>query len=349
MKILVIFCTLFNIFNVSFAQKDSIKLYYQNLNKAELAIVDSNYVNALKYYDTAFCFKKNPFGRDLYNATLTSIMIKSYPRALAYLEKLFSLGFNLKTLDTINICKDFLASSFGKVARKKHKELNVTYNRKYRSEIKKMLHNDQFFRVKENGYERFGDTIRMIDRQNVEHLLKLITKYGFPSEDKIGIDPENIMQPLFYVLVFHQNSGARYQTFNYSAILKTAILKGELRNNVGADLMQGADGVRDYDAFGLVMAKFDTSVSEINDAGLSIKKVTSFQTNWGYFKIDDTEQIKINQKRQLIFLEPLEQNLKKMAYSLKTNVFLFDCNAKSIFKYSTYKDFTHAKENIIYP
>jgi hypothetical protein len=349
MKRTVIFYILINIHFFSLGQKDNIKLYYERINKAEMALIDSNYANALKLYDSAFSYKKIPFGRDLYNAALTAIIYKSYPTALIHLEKLFSLGYDIKNIDTLSVFKEFICSKFGKLARKKYKAKKLIYNSKYRIEVQEMVRMDQFFRVKENAYERYGDTIRAIDAQNVKHLIKLISGNGFPSEDKIGINPDNLFQPLFYVLVFHQNNGAKYQTFNYSSILQEAILKGELRNNIGAELIQGANGVRYFDAFGLVMAKFDTTFFENNNLNIPVKKDTTYQTSWGYFKINETELNKYNLKRRTIYLESLEENFKKMAFCLKSTNFLFDCTSKSIFKYNTLKDFNNFKESIIYP
>lgn len=48
----------------SYAQK-----YFYYANKAELSIVDSNYSQAIKFYDSSFKFLK-PFAQDIYNLTI---------------------------------------------------------------------------------------------------------------------------------------------------------------------------------------------------------------------------------------------------------------------------------------
>jgi len=336
--------------NVVYGQLSDLRQYYENVNKAELAIVYSDYSNASKYYKEAFKYAKYEFSQDLYNAALVSIVTKSYSQALNYLDKLYPLGFKLNTLDTVMICKEFLASSYGKEARQRSKNVKLIYNVKYKRAIDKMLNEDQYFRIKPDGYKNFGDTINAIDNRNVKNFLKLIAKYGFPSEAKIGVDPVNIVVPKFFVLIFHQNNGARYQTYNYSAILKSAVLKGELRNNIGASLIQGAEGVRHYDAFGIAMAKFDTTITVTDTMGNIIKKDTTLESGWGYFKLSAPELESYDRKRREIYLESMEDNIKKIIFCIKPNYFLFNVNSnKSIFKYGTYKDFLNAKNNLIYP
>lgn len=347
-KILLFFSLFFALFGYS--QQNDLKQYYININKAELAIVDSNYANALENYEEAFRFKPYPFAQDLYNATLVSIITNTYPKAINYLERLFKIGFQLSGLDSISICEDFLNSSSGNEAKLKNKKSKPIYNLKYRKAIEKMVYDDQYFRMQPNGYKIYGDTIRKTDSINVAKFLKLINKYGFPSEEKIGLNPNSLVSPTFLVLIFHQNAGAKYQTYNYSGILKSALLQGELRNNIAAMLIQSNDGIKYYDAFGMVKAKFDTTFILTDDSGNLSKKDTTLETKWGYFKLNDSEIKKFNTKREEIYLGTIEENVRKIAFGLKNNYFLLNPTGDtSVFKTSKYEDFLHMKSNLIYP
>jgi hypothetical protein len=329
-------------------QTNDLKAYYENIHKAELAIVDSNYASALESYQEAFKNKNYPFSQDLFNATLVSAISVAYPKTLIYLEKLFKLGFKLDLLDTIPICKEFLNSPYGKIARQQSKNSKPIFNKKYKKEIEKMVSDDQYFRIKPDGYKLYGDTIKQIDKQNVDKLLKLVSKYGFPSEEKIGISSNANFSPIYFVLIFHQNNGAKYQTYNYSKILKAAILSGELRNSIGAVLIEGADGNKYYDAFQLVKAKFDTTILIADSFGNLNKVDTTYETKWGYLKSTATEMEKYNSKRKEIYLEPIEESIKKIIFCITPNYFLFDASSKSIFKWGNYKDFLHLKNNLNY-
>lgn len=335
---------------LGYSQQNDLKQYYININNAELAIVDSNYANALENYEEAFRFKSYPFAQDLYNATLVSIITKAYPKTVNHLERLFKIGFQLSVLDSISICKDFLNSSFGKEARLKNKKLKPIYNIKYKKAIEKMFYDDQYFRMHPNGYKIYGDTIRKTDSMNVAKFLKLITKYGFPSEEKIGINSNSLLSPTFFVLIFHQNTGAKYQTYNYSRILKSALLQGELRNNIAAMLIQGNDGIKYYDAFGIVKAKFDTTFIFTDDSGNLSKKDITLETKWGYFKLSDSEIKKFNTKREEIYLGTIEENARKIIFGIKNKYFLLNPSGDtSVFKTSKHEDFLHMKSNLIYP
>jgi len=66
-----LFCITFS-FN-SFAQKNNPRKYFNNINKAELAIIDSNYSKACSYYKKAFHYLNEPYGKDLNNFLVCGI------------------------------------------------------------------------------------------------------------------------------------------------------------------------------------------------------------------------------------------------------------------------------------
>ena len=90
-KILLILSILFS--GNCFAQGDFTRIYHPIINSAELAIVDTNYYEALDYYKAAFDNVKKPFAKDYYNAAICAAMIGKMPTVFDYLEKIVEKGY----------------------------------------------------------------------------------------------------------------------------------------------------------------------------------------------------------------------------------------------------------------
>lgn len=76
-----------------FAQGDFTRIYHPIINSAELAIVDTNYYEALDYYKAAFDNVKKPFAKDYYNAAICAAMVGKMPTMFDYLEKIVEKGY----------------------------------------------------------------------------------------------------------------------------------------------------------------------------------------------------------------------------------------------------------------
>jgi len=78
---------------VCFAQGDFTRIYHPIINSAELAIVDTNYYEALEYYKAAFDNVKKPFAKDYYNAAICAAMLGKTNTVFNYLEKIVEKGY----------------------------------------------------------------------------------------------------------------------------------------------------------------------------------------------------------------------------------------------------------------
>lgn len=76
-----------------FAQADFTRIYHPIINEAELAIVDTNYYDALDFYKEAFANVKHPFAKDYYNAAICAAMLGKLPLTFDYLEKIVEKGY----------------------------------------------------------------------------------------------------------------------------------------------------------------------------------------------------------------------------------------------------------------
>jgi|GEM_PF-7014354 hypothetical protein len=117
-----------------------IEKYYPLINKAELAIVDSNYQEALTLYRTAFANVEKPRGTDYTNAAKCSFLIFDETSGKFYLRKLAGYGYNLGYLRTDvqqALFRDALTDvTFAELLEAKSKE----YDEKQKEE----LSNDKF-------------------------------------------------------------------------------------------------------------------------------------------------------------------------------------------------------------
>jgi hypothetical protein len=210
-----------------------------------------------------------------------------------------------------------------------------------------MVYRDRFFRLKPDGREIYKDTIKKIDRENVARLLHLIEKYGYPSEKKVGVDSKDIVSPLGEVIIIHQSMHPE-QMFNFSDIVKTALLKGEIENKAGSYLIERSSGIIPYNELGLIQAIFDTTISITKSDGTIEKKDTSLSTGWGYLRFSEEDKEKVNRSRKEIMLEPSEEALRKMAFQLEHPYFYFGgTGSKEIFRWPNYADYLHMKKNMI--
>ena len=209
------------------AQVDFTKIYHPIINEAELAIVDTNYHEALQFYNEAFANVNKPFAKDYYNAAICATLIGKMPIAFDFLEKIVEKGYPADSLRRDNFfklvadtCKKW--NDFEKHARLIKPNLN--------HELRDTLRNMQFSKYKpvytpltaelrkfykENIKEKWVRTDSLLLLQNMpENLLsqrdsiaaintskeislnkeiikktiQIIELYGFPDENMIGLN-----------------------------------------------------------------------------------------------------------------------------------------------------------------
>jgi hypothetical protein len=67
---------------------DFTKVYHPIINDAELALIDSSYVEALDLYAAAFQNVDKPFAKDFYNASICAFYANKQTLMFEYLTKL---------------------------------------------------------------------------------------------------------------------------------------------------------------------------------------------------------------------------------------------------------------------
>ena len=311
MKRLLFSCSLFlSVILTSNAQSTVFtSVYYPNINKAELAIIQQDYRLALTHYKSAFESVKSGFARDYRNAILCAIQTKDNAFAFAYLEKVI-----MKRMD-----RSFFAdTAFAPLMEKKAwRELMNSYDALYAKSaegissklLQELIHmeeRDQFFRVQEGSYEVFGDTIAKIDVENVTRFQQLVNIYGFPSEDLIGAYMFEQNAP-YNIILHHQaqtlsNTMYKYPTGESLApIIEQAAQAGKCSPaHAGYLLSMQNDRLYNYNAFGILQ--------------LSVNGV--IRPYYLLDKIPVEKLSEINIKRASIGLESVDEFRKKCQFRL---------------------------------
>jgi hypothetical protein len=177
--------------------------YFKLINKAEIKIVESDFESSLNHYQKAFELIDKPFAKDLYNASLCSA--KSNNDSVTYLlvKQQVQKGIPLKIFRS-KYYKHFKKSNFWELLKREEKTLirlaKVNVNQDYLNKLKELEKLDQKIRKRKYGYP-MSDTIRKVDSLNMIKLVSLIDKFGYPSENVIGINnpkktwkkPQNIV------------------------------------------------------------------------------------------------------------------------------------------------------------
>lgn len=333
--------------NYSLGQSNYIA-YSNYINKAELFITENKFSDALVYYDSARFVKSIPFARDAYNAAVCAASIKNDDKCYFYLKVLIDKGVSLKHMQSVDLLNYFLKTKKGKQLIDYTKHNDARYNKRLRSIIDSLEAADQFFRSKEGKYVVYIDTIKKIDASNAFFLVKFIEKYGFPSEEMIGIKDDSLsLQLPYYAIVMHQQNGSPSSVMNFSEILTKALKNSEIEPHIATELIDRSDGTDKYgtEAYGLTKYVLDSATSVKTQYSNPVQVYNSIK--WGYVNINPDYISKINKERNAIGLGTIEEGRKKGIYQqLKDN--RFKLTTFSVYVFSEKAQFDEYSKQLIF-
>jgi len=315
MKFLIV--TIFLCFSqIVFSQK-KLKPYYENTHKAENYILNNRLDSAHIYFRNAFSYVAKPFARHLYISSIVNLKLRKFKEVSASLVSLLELGMPFEKIKVSEIFSEYLQSKEGKILVRRHKKIKHTYDPAYRLRIRQMVEKDQFFRTKSGSYTKYGDSIKKVDRENIDTLLMLIHTKGFPTEQKIGIDENLTFAPLFALLFIHQSSGP-LQQYDFSELLRQNVRNGNIENKDGYYLFNRISGGMFMNIVNVQYVKIiDSTRSRTNPNNLIVLKTS----DWGYFPLTSKQKEKEDLQRADFFLESFDKGLKKALFALKVKDF----------------------------
>lgn len=299
--------------------------YYPLINKAELSIVNEDYKQALENYKVAFTVveKRKPFARDLFNAAVCGSKLNDSLFIYSCLTNLVSKGATIDYLTKSTSFKDFFQTTLGMSVMKEYpaqRELLLnSINLEVKNELNTLFETDQYFRRKPDNYTVYGDTITKIDDYNINRLIEIIDKYGFPDETLIGIDDSLSVMPLFCTVIWHQSSYKNYEVKQkLIQILKKASCEGKIDPHVFGRLTGHFSGLDSYFTmpFFKVMCRDNSECEKDEELKDKVGK-------WVYRELPPEKENLINQKRFRVGLETVDEYREKVFYAKGDNDFYF--------------------------
>jgi hypothetical protein len=209
--------------------------YYLLIDKAENYIMSNDYAKASKAYDDAYKLHSTMFAVDLHNALLCNVYLKKWDACEFWTTKLINKGvkkdfFNSKTFG------EFKKTTEWSHIEKKYSNYKSKINTEYKRQLDSLVVEDQkvycSIPTGEINYAEAKENTLTVE----EKFSSLITQYGFPTEEKLGISIYNdtiiSFVPTFDALVRHG-----YQSGNAQLVahFDKALLSGEMDRKIAVN------------------------------------------------------------------------------------------------------------------
>ncbi|QHT71140.1 hypothetical protein GXP67_33055 [Rhodocytophaga rosea] len=227
-KAILLFILLFQVAILQAQEVNFVEDYYPFIRKAEIAITQLSFGEASNYYKQAFKAVEQPFAIDYYNAALCAIQNKNYREATRYSGLLIDKGmdsrfFNRQAFSSIK--KEKVWKKLMQTYPKRRKAYLSRINISLRNEILSLNEKDQHFRRMPGSYGVHGDTIFGIDMANVKRIREIISQYGYPDENLVGLVDNNFHSSLPSIIILHHYQQGYY---DLSATLLEQVKMGKL-------------------------------------------------------------------------------------------------------------------------
>jgi hypothetical protein len=295
---------------------DYAKAYHPIINQAELSILAKDYAAASDFYKQAFAAVPVPFAKDYYNAAVCAMLLQDEKQTYEYLDRLIDKGVSLPYLARQEAFQPLQGSKSWSKFEKSYPKKRKKYERKadldLRADLDELYARDKYFRQAKGGLKVYGDTLRKIEAQNVEKLLKVIKKKGYPGENLVGVGDTLEYLPRFAIVIQRQTKAMK--GYDFTEILTEAVREGRLAPHAAAYLMEQQQGKSLYKTKALVKVN---CASDDCGKGKKLKNLNKYLTE----ELSEKEQARVDEARAALGLESLSDYRKKVLYGLKDQRF----------------------------
>lgn len=281
---------------------DSVVRYYELKNKAELAIIDSAYPQALRYYKQAFAYKP-PNARDISNALILAYRQKDSATARSCFNLLVRHGHTREKMEEEAFGRSFKTQPLYQWVTAGYEQIRQEALQSNMPRVAAVLDSvfaaDQGIRIDmENGVtspEQSGALVA-VDCQNVAFLKQYIAQHGFPGYEQAG-NFETIRKGYtnapgtIWLVMWH----TRHVPPQLNEVVHKAVLDGRFPPDEYAMLMDSQNEQKVY--------------YELFDKKISTDKQVSFEP------VPDEEEV--NRRRAALYLEPVAALRRKLQYDQK--------------------------------
>jgi len=314
LKLLSLLSLLVVIYNCEYERQNDVENYHQLVDKAELAICDTDFHTALENYGLAFRQIKRPFGKDVYNAALAAQASEYHKERDQYLQQLIDgseeLGFIKKTF-----LSNFMKGPEWDILESNRK---LDYDATLRTEMAEIRNREQLFR---HDHANYGDTISALRDLNLNRLMELTAASGFPSHLEIGYSDSLVKQPHHIVLehTAQKRNGDKSIT-NLETVLRVAVYKGRIDPELAILYLKLQDDSE--------MGRFEIySACQYRHPLLPDSMSNAF---W-IAKTSDSDRAEINEIRMQWYADPIEDIQIKATFLASTDLpFIFTSVNQSV-------------------
>lgn len=303
--------------------------YYKLINRAELAICDSNYKEAVGLYRKAFRVKRSyAYSKDILNFAVALSLEKRFTQSRNALELLISRGCDsefLYSLPVLTNCSEQLSTS-RKLKQKLIHNDTGKFNVKKKNYFDSLFRKDQYYRNKPDAFVIFKDSIYATDRIIAKELEKYLQTNDLPAEWEIGNTKTDFLLPSYWALIRHNMYNGQ-QTVFFGDYVRRAVKKKLLHPYIASSLIESSTGnlhefhndqvnVHIYDSTGEYLNYIRSHVSDL-------REFPNLEYCINYSPIDSLKLFEINLRRKAIDLEPIIEYRKKVTFSLTDKRFYF--------------------------
>lgn len=318
---------LFVLFSVNYFNhtKNDLNTYETHIDQAENFIIQGNISEAHLYYKRAQAIRDNMYAVDINNGLICAILLKDWKMAAVWSKKLVAKGVPERFFDK-KLFDDFFKTNYGKV----FKYHFLTYQNEFF--VKRNDYLSKKLRELEESDQKVycgipnGDTdlnYAFNSTKSIDSILvNLFEKFGFPSEETIGVNYNDETDEISPVPQFSALYRHSYQSNSklLDTYLKNALNNGTLKKSSYL-LFTGKSNF----SFGVIDCKIYQNMLMVEKDSLNMKNKRS--------RILFNNLLKEEYKYFIIY-EPLavfDSNFKKTAGSSFSKVFTAignyaDCN-----------------------
>lgn len=288
MRFFLLTCCLLQILSSYGQSENLLRDYYYTINLAELSIIDNNLPEAKRKYEKAFSTGYS-FPSDKFNAFAVSYFMKDTIKSIEYFNDLAALGQDKGKFIKYFLHSDPKPNPYIDFVTKDYKDIHEKVMKSEMPILAKKM--DAIFQMdqdcRNNGPD---DDLLNCDRKVREQLYAFIDTYGFPGYKAVGVLEETTIQATnaanFDKLLWHCSG-----------------LPDEKIYSIGLENVK--KGI--YDARRFAMGFFYQG--------------SEYQVGVPYDPITQEELDAINKKRAEIYLEPIQDYMRKVAYHTKNELY----------------------------
>jgi len=165
------------------------------VKNAEIKITKEQFSEAVNLYQEAFPLIEKPFGKDVFNAALTSQLANMHDERDQFLQIIINNSEGIDKTKSVFVGTFLTQEHWDSLLDNKV----PAYDPLLRAEFAGILKKDQLYRP---HYSEFDDVINENEKANLQQIISYIEAYGFPSQIKLGY-PEDLISQGHHIVLVH--------------------------------------------------------------------------------------------------------------------------------------------------